>query len=236
MSVLTSLGILFLAVLCCWFLQLVPSVFAIFYHYASAKSTKEKTLDLSSYFLIGSELITGILLFVLYFIVFEFLSDNPFLDTTIIKWIVAGIIAALGFFIMFFYYRKDKKGTALFITRKAANSLTMRAKTARKKSDIFMLGVVSGIMEIFFVLPVYLIVVTEIIRFPGEDFLQPVLLFLFILFSMSPVMTMRGHFWRGKNLAEVERAREKNKNFSKIILGSTYVLLAILIVLFRIFA
>ncbi len=236
MSILTSLGILVLSVLACSFLQIAPSVFAIFYHYASAKGTKEKTLDLSSYFLIGSELINGLLIFVLYFIVFEFLNDNPFLDLTVFEWIAAGIVAALGIFIIFFYYRKDKKGTALFIPRKTARSLMVCAKTARKKSDIVMLGIVSGMTELVFSLPIYLITVTEIIRIPGEDFLQPFLLFLFIILTMLPIMTMRGHFWRGKNLAEIERSREKNKNFSKVILGSVYVLLAISIILFRIFA
>lgn len=224
-----------MGVFACAFLQLLPGVFAIFYHYASAKNSRDKTLDLSSYFIIGAEMMTAVILFLLYFVISNFLNDNPNLDLKIFQWIVSGILLMLGFFVLIFYYRKGE-GTKLFISRKMANNLTLSAKNAKKPSDIFTLGMTTGLLELFFTLPIYVVIITEIIKFPGDIILQPVLALLFVIISILPAMVMRSQFYRGrKNLADIERARVKNKNFCRIMIGVSYILLAIFIISFRIF-
>lgn len=236
MSVLTSLGILILAVFACGFLQLAPSIFAIFYHYASAKNSRDNTLNLSGFFIVGQMMMTMVILFVIYFALYHFLLDNPLLNINVFYWILAGILALLGLFLLIFYYRKSE-GTELFLSRKMAKNITGRARSAKKASDVFALGMTSGIFELVFTLPVYIVVILEIINFESDNVLyQPLLFFSFVIFSMMSTFATRGQFYRQrKNLAEIVRMRKKNKTFYRIMLGTSFILLAVFIVSFRIF-
>ncbi len=236
MSVLTSLGIIILAIFACAFLQLTPSVFLIFYHYASARFSREKLLDFSSFFVVGTASMTATLLFLMYFSIFHFILDNPTLDLTIVRWGVAGVLFALGLFSIFFYYRKGP-GTRLFISRKMAKKITTNARGIRKTSDAFALGMTIGILELLFTFPIYLVAITEIVFFPSDNVaIRPLLLFVFTIATMFPLLTIRGQFFRfHKNLADIERSREKNKLFTRLMIGSSYILLAVLLICFRIF-
>ena len=102
MSVLTSLGILILALFACGFLRLVPSIFAIFYHYASAKNSRDNTLKLSSFFIVGHMIMAMVILFVIYFALYHFLLDNPTFDVNAFYWVIAGILALLSLFLLCF--------------------------------------------------------------------------------------------------------------------------------------
>lgn len=235
MGILTSVGILLLSVFACAFLQLTPSVFLIFYHYASAKYSRKNVLDFSSFFIVGVAAMTALVLFLLYFAIFHFLTDNPGLNLDLYTWIVAGILIALGFFCLFFYYRKGP-GTQLFISRNFANKITTQARRVRKPFDAFSLGLATGTVELIFSLPIYVVVITEIVAFPVEStVIRPVLLFVFTLCTMFSVMSIRGQFYNfGRNLAEIEKRREKYKTFKKFMLAFSYFALAGLIIAFRI--
>ena len=238
MSVLTSLGILTLALFACGFLRLVPNIFAIFYHYASAKNSRDNTLKLSGFFVVGHMMMTMVILFLIYFILYHFLLDNPLLNVNIFYWVIAGILALLSLFLFFFYYRRGK-GTRLFLGRKLAKNISLRARNASKKpSDVFALGMTAGIFELIFVLPVYVVVILEIINFESDNILyQPLLFFTFVILSMASTFAMRGQFYRKrKNLAEIHRAQVKNRTFYRIMLSASFLLLAVFIVSFRIFS
>ncbi len=235
MSVFTSLGILFLSLFACAFLQLAPSVFAIFYHYASARNSRKKALDLSSFFTVGMASFIVIVLLLLSFIIINFMNDNPALSMDIFAWIIAGLLIAIGIFVFCFYYRKGD-GTQLYISRKIAKSITSMARNAKKPSDVFALGLAVGVAEVFLTLPIYCVVTYEIINFPGEIIWKPVLFILFVILSLIPTMSIRGQFlMRERNLAEIQRSHVKNKNFFRFLIGFSYLLLAATIICFRIF-
>ena len=134
-----------------------------------------------------------------------------------------------------FYYRRGK-GTELFISRKAAKSILLKARTVRNSSDAFVLGLAAGIFEIIFVLPIYIVVVLEIIGSSVDNLLYaPILLFIFMFFTILPTFSVREQMYRRqKNLADIERSRVKYKMFYRIMLGTSYILLAAFIVSFRI--
>lgn len=231
MSVLTSVGILVLAVFACAFLQLAPSIFAIFYHYASARNSREKVFDLSSWFMVGAEIMCGTVLFLLYFSTFFFLDDNPGFNLTLPSYIMAGILFALGIFMLCFYYRR-RGSTELFVPRKIAKSIALRAKNAKKPSDIIALGMTASLMEFIFTLPVYLVVVVTLINLKCDAIWQPLLLITFIIFNMLPLMLVRSQFHFSRlNLAEIMRSKLKNKNFFRFALTISYMLLAAIIVI-----
>ena len=222
MSILTSVGIIVLAMLIQALLQLTPSVFSIWYHYALGKNSKNKVLDLSGYFVVGVESMVLLLAMIIYFVMLKV----PNTDLT--NLILAGILVAMGMFGFFGYYRKGRS-TELFISRKTARGFCAKAKTAHKKSDIFVLGIVTCVSELFLTLPLLIVVIMQAINFAITD--QMIIFAVYLLVVMTPTGVVRGNFLNGKNLADIQKTRVKNKNFYRIMIGCSYVVMAFLLVM-----
>lgn len=224
MSDLTSVGIIVLAMLIQALLQLTPGVFSIWCHYALAKNSKNKVLDLSGYFAVGIEMVASLMLMVTYFIFINMPNDE------MINWVLAGILVALGLFVFAWYFRKGA-GTELFISRKSAKGFYEKARTARKKSDIFVLGIVAYVSELFLILPLMIVIILQMRNF--EVGYQVAILAAYVMAAMTSFGTIRGRFLRGKNLAEIQRTRTKSKNFYRFLISSSYMVVAALLVISR---
>ena len=232
MSVFISLGIVILAMLIMACLQLTPSVFALFYHYALGKFSKRKASFLSLYFILGTEIIAACLYLSIFYLTCIFFFDNLHPETSILFWSLAGILAALGIFSFFFYYRRGP-GTRLFIPRKYAKALDVSAKSAKTRSDAFMLGALTGTCELAFTLPLYIVTCVEIMKMGAEGFSSNLLTIIYILIPVIPLFFIRWKFQTGRNLADIERSHVKDKFFNRLIITSCYILIAILIICFR---
>lgn len=235
MSILSSVAMLVLGFFACAFLQLAPSVFALFCHYASGKRGFKRLLDDSSFYNLGVACSSALLIFICYISVFYFLMDNPDLsmpefENIII--VVASILFAISVFILCFYYRKE--GTSLFIPRKLAKALAYRAKVAKSRSDIFALGMATGLCEIWFKLPVYLVVCFETIKLDAPIIWQPLILIAFVIVSFASAMSIRGQFlFADLNLAEIQRTRVKLKAYHRMVLFISYALLSVALIVLR---
>ena len=231
MSVFTSLEIFIISGLIIASLKLIPGIFALFYHYASGKYPAKKVSDLSIFFILGVETLP-----VLVFIILSFASRALlFTDITLTENItiatIAGLLFALSFSIFFFYFRRSK-GTELFISRKTAKRFIRRASNVKKRSNAFFLGLTSGLPELIFTLPLYLIIFIE----ASNNFKvtsSSAILLAFVLFIIAPIFLTYAYFRNGNNLANFERLRVKNKFFFRSFIASLYALLAILLIIFR---
>ena len=232
MSIFISLGIVILAMLIMGSFQLTPGVFALFYHYALGKYSKAKASYLSLFFILGTEIITTCLFLSIFYLTCIFFFDNLHPETSILFWTLAGILAALGFISFFFYFRRGK-GTKLFIPRKFAKALDACAKSAKTRSDAFMLGALSGTCELVFTLPLYLVTCVEIMKMGAEGFSSNLLTIIYILTPVFSLFFLRWKFQAGHNLADIQRSREKDKTFTRILLAICYILIAVLIICFR---
>lgn len=219
MSFFVSLGILILAILLQALLRLTPSVFTIFYHYALGKTSKTKAFDNSAYFICGVAVTTVLLLLSLYSLAFYF---------TIPSFILTIIFVILGIFSLLFYFRNGKS-TELFLPRKAAKNLTLKAKTIKKKSDIFVLGALSGAGELFMSLPLFVVVTTIVSRLDNLFMPRGFFIVFYVLASILPLIIIRAVFHSGRNLAEIQRFRVSNKNFYRFVIGEFYLLIAFLL-------
>ena len=233
MSGLTSVGIIILVMLIQGFLQLKPGVFLLFRHYASARHSAKKVFDLNGFFFMGVETITAIFLMLTFFAVFALCPSGVF-DTTIFKWIEAILMIILGIAAFFCYFR-HKRGTELFIPRRLESSLEHLAKNVKTGSDAFALGVVSTIGEFMWSLPLYFVFLIEVLNFE-ELIVPPLLMVLFILISIISMLVIRFKFGSGYNLAEVQRTRVKNREFYRLIISVSYLIIATIIITFRILA
>lgn len=235
MSVFISVGIVILAMLIMASLQLVSGVFALFYHYALGKFSKKQAATLSLFFILGSEIIAAFLFIAATFLSYVlFLNDlNP--RNNILTWIFAGILIALSFASFFFYFRyPHSKDSRLFIPRKFAKTLYLRAAKVKSPSDAFTLGAFANIPELIFTLPLYIITATEIIYTHTEYFADDFLTILYILVPTIPLFILYYSFRSGRNLADIIKSRIRDKAFHRLCLGFSYLTIAILIICFRI--
>lgn len=217
------------------FLQLQPGVFMFLCHYTAGKYSKSRASLLTLFFILGVETSSACLFLCSYYIANMFFLYNFRPDTSIFAWISAGILIALAFASLFCYFRPGR-GTQLFIPRRFAAALDHSARFTASRSDAFILGAFSGLCELVFTLPLYIITCVEII-ITSVDFPPSFLLALFyILVPTIPLFFIRWSFKSGRNLADIQRARVHNKPFVRTLLFFSYLAIAALIIFFRITA
>lgn len=233
MSVFSSVGIIIIAMLIMASLQLTPGVFALFYHYASGKYSKKRVSRLSLFFILGAEVISACLFLSSYYIAYFFFLGKSRPEHSVFAWFGIGVLVALSIASFFFYFRRGK-GTQLFIARSFADALNESAKSIKTRSDAFALGAVSSTCEILFTLPLYIITAIEIIELSSENFTSDILTIIYILTSAIPLFITNFLFQSGHNLADIERTRVKDKTFTRLIMGFSYLIIAILIIHFKI--
>lgn len=232
MSVLTSLGIVFVVIFIFVFLHFTPSVFLLFRHYACAKYSRKKTHDLDGYFMMGVELAT-VIMFVIALFFASFVESRGITYTLLFNWITAGFCVAFGIFAWFYYFKKGD-GTSTFVSRKITHPLLTQVKRTKTKSDTFFLGFASIVGDLLLILPLLFICSLEIQRQCFNlVFVIGSVVAIFIA-SFLPILYFRICFRGGKNLADIQRKREQNKNFSRAVISLGFILIAIIIIGFRI--
>ena len=230
MSVFTSLGILIIAMLIMALLQLVPGVFLLFRHYASGKYSARKASDLALFFILGVETAVVIIFLSLYFIITAISATIIDFNNEYYYWFMSTIFVIICFAILFCYYRKST-GTKLFISRSLAHKLDHKARTAKSRSDAFMLGITSIIPEIIFTLPLFIISITSITSVVAESVLRSGLIILFAISAILPLIIYNIAFTTNHHLASFIKFRFKNKTFIRLIISFLYLSLSIIIII-----
>ena len=213
---------LILVVLIQSMMQLTPGIFLLFYHYLIGRKSTKKASDYSLYFILGSLTYIVIIWLACYGIIFNIFCSQSNLNIDIFIWIMAGILFAESILVFFYYFRKSK-ATALFIPRSTANQIEMQTKNIKTRLDAFLLGFFSGMPELFFTLPIY--IVSTIGLMSLNNFPRFVFIIIYIIFAISPLFYIRSLYKYDYNLAEIERRRVKTKPFIKLILCISYLLL-----------
>ena len=205
-------------------MQLPSGTFALFYHYALGKTSIKNADDRALSFILGAEIFTTILWLLIYFLTFTFFYNFPnFYD--LFLYIMSGIFLAEALITFFFYYRKGKKSTALFISRKTAAGIINRTKKARTRSDCILIGALVGIFELIFTLPLYLISTSVLLNFPALP--RILLIAFYVLASVLPLFIVRYAFRLNNNLADIQRFRVKIKPIVKLIFFFGFLALAL---------
>lgn len=235
MSFFVSLGIVIIAMLIMACLQLQSGLFSLFYHYASGKYSKAKASRLTIFFIFGAEIAAACLFLSSYYIANLLFLYQFRPETSFFAWIIVGMLMAMALMSALCYFRRGS-GTRLFISRKCANNLNLHAKNAKSTSDAFALGALSSVCELPFTLPLYIVTSMEIIEMTVEFYPSHILTILYIIIPTIPLFVIRWRFKNGYNLADIQRSRAKDKNFTRIILCFSYIAITILFIYFRILA
>lgn len=210
------------------FLQVSTATFAIFYHHALAKTSDQKADDRSLSFVLGVEIAIAIFFLATYFIITFFMPEKYF-ENPVFLWIMSGIFLAIGIFMFFFYFRPGKKlrkTTELYIPRRLAKFLLVRAEHSKSRFSTILLGFITTIIELPFILPLLIVSSVGILSLsPRFGF---VFIIAYIIIATLPLFTIRTFYCTGHNLAEIQRARVKQKLFFRFVLTLSYLLLAII--------
>ena len=231
MSVFASLGIVILSMLIMASLQIVPGVFALFYHYALGKYSRQKASTLGLFFILGTEVISACLFLSSYYLVYVFFLYFSRPEESYFVWLIAGIFLALAISCFFYYYRKNS--TTTFLSRNYAKTLRHHARKVNKPSDAFVLGALSNTCELVFTLPLYIITAIEIMEMHTQYTADDLLTVLYIITPTIPLFFIYYKYHTHHNLADILRSRAKDRIFTKFILGFSYLTIAILILYFR---
>lgn len=138
--------------------------------------------------------------------------------TPAIVWAMSsGIVIALGISVWLFYYRRQSRGTLLWVPRGIAGFLTERSKHTKSSSEAFSLGLSSITAEFLFLLGPILVSALALIHLPAVWQLAGVGLYTAI--SMGSLVAVSMLIGSGHGLGRIQKWRESNKQFLQFAAG-----------------
>ena len=163
---------------------------------------------------------------------FCFLIGNFFGGSLSIEWLVisVGILIATGAVMWLFYYRKGKTSTELWLPKSFTNFIRKKARNTNDNVEAFSLGLLSSFAEIPFSLAIYFVVANCILNLSG--WLQVAAAISYAIFTAVPLLVLKLRVKTGKSAIEAQKWRVRNKAFSKVFSGSSFMLLAMFVLAF----
>lgn len=221
MDIPTSLAIVAFAALIHASFQLSVSVLTLLSgHALGAKKSRARVLRLTTSYTTGAGVMTLLLLsFTSLIFLHAFGTNIPLLVWAM----VCGLVFGIGIAVWLFYYRRNTKGTELWIPRSFAKFLTNRSKKTQQSAEAFSLGLTTVISELVFIIPTVAIAALVLIGLPPVWQLVGIALYTFI--SLFGLLVVWGLIGRGKSLARIQKWRADNKRFLQFSAGSALIVL-----------
>ena len=230
MDIFTSVGILLLAATIHATLQLGQGVFLILHHASSTRYFSSKIKNLTGSFVSGVGLTTFFGLSAICFLLF-YLAYGLFPSIVLI--VIVSLLALLAIFMWFFYYRHGHS-TELWLPKPIARYITARARSTHSNTEAFSLGILTCVFELPISAILLVLAASSILALPAAWQLLSIL--IYTLFVVAPLFVMQLAFRRGKTVVDIQRWRLRNKNFLRIISGIGFIVLAIFVFTFEVFA
>jgi len=222
MDIISSLAVVTFAALIHASFQLSVSVLTMLSgHAIGTQKSSRKLQGLTSSFVIGSGLMTILLLS---FIALVLLHLYGSLMPLIVWSVASGLLIGVGVAVWAFYYRREK-GTSLWIPRGVARYLSDRTKQTDQTAEAFALGLVSVVGELLFIIAPLLISALALITLPGAWQLFGLL--WYTLVSLLGLIIVWVAVGSGHKLSAVQHWREDNKHFLQFAAGAGMIILGL---------
>lgn len=222
MEAYVSFSIIILCGLVAASLQLPLGTLMLLYHASLGKNIRVKTKKLASSFISGVTLMNFLLFGTAIFLISALSFNGVLSDLSYI--IIFSILIILGFIAWAFYYKR-KGSTELWLPRQLARYIDSRAKVTNDLSEAFSLGLLIPLSEILFSFPLFILAADAVLHL--DTIYQTLGLVVFTIFGSLPLLVLRIFVRKGKNIAEVQRWRLKNKSFFRFFTGAGFIILAI---------
>lgn len=216
MDIPSSLSIIFLAALIHASFQLSVSVLTLLSgHAIGSKHSHARLLRLITSFVFGAGVMTILLLSFISLILLHFFGAN----TPEVVWsMVCGLLVGIAISVWTLYYRRNEKGTKLWIPRGVADYLNGRTKSTKLSAEAFGLGLSSVTGEILFIIAPLMIAALTLIQLPAMWQLAGI--GMYGLISMLPLIIVWVLIGSGHSLGQIQKWRESNKYFLQFAAGS----------------
>ncbi|MBR3319749.1 hypothetical protein IKG20_00340 [Candidatus Saccharibacteria bacterium] len=221
MEVYISLSIIILCGLIAASLQLPLGTLLLLYHASIGKNIRIKTRKLASSFISGVTLMNFLLLGTTIFLLAVLTPEGKL--PPVAYYVIFGLLCALGIIAWFLYYKR-KGSTELWLPRHLARYIDSRAKTTNDCSEAFSLGLLVPLSEILFSLPLLALSADAVLHL--DTVYQALGLVIFTVFGSLPLLVLRIFIRKGRNVAEVQRWRLRNKTFFRFFTGAGFIILA----------
>ena len=190
-------------------------------HTFGRTASKNKLLKLSSTYLLGSAVMTLLLVSFATLVAHNIFGVQA--EPTV--WaIVSGLVVGVGLSVWLFYFRRSS-GTILWIPRQIAEYLHDRTKHTNSGVEAFALGTMTMIGELLFTAaPLTVASLTLIGLNPSWQLFG---LGVYVVTSLLPLVAMWMLIGGGHKVSELQDWREKNKYFMQFVAGSGLIILGI---------
>ena len=227
MSDLFNIAIVLLAGLTQASLQLSFGALILLYHASISKHRRSKTRFLAKSYIIGSGVISFLMVGTIAFILSHIFNGQH--DATFTIMILIGILLASSVVMWKFYFRKGSK-TQLWLPRSFATFIQKKTKKTDDVIEAFSLGVLSSFAEMPISLALYVVAAYGILQM--SVFWQVIALIAYALLSVMPLLVLKVRLKTGRNVVEIQRWRVENKSFLKYFSSFSFITLAATILSF----
>lgn len=227
MSIFVSLGLIILSAFVHATLQLGTGSLVLLLTSVIGKNYPARAKSLARSFISGF----GLFIFLaLTFASFTVSYLGSFTFPPIFLAILTGLLFADALIMWFFYYRPGKS-TALWLPRSTAHFFTSRLAQIKTTTDAFSLGVFVCLAELPLSLALFFTATLGITALP-ETYRGFALVF-YIIIATLPLFITNFIAFHGRTVVEIQRWRVKNKTFFKILSGVLFLILAVFIFAFK---
>ncbi len=229
MSEIISIGIIFLAALTHAFLQLGLGSLLLLYHASLGKHIRPKTRMLVSSFISGFGMIVLLAIAAACYILFS-IFDGKSLPIELLSALI-GIIFSMAIIMWTLYYRRGKT-TELWIPKTVAKFISSRAEVTNSNTEAFSLGLLACFAEFPLSFALVVIAANSILELNIIE--RNIALVGYVIIVLLPLIIARFCIRRGKTVVEIQRWREKNKTFLRVLAGILFVVLGLFLIAYRV--
>ena len=225
MSDLLSISVIALAGIVKASLQISLGGLVLLYHSSMGQHRRRKTRYLAKSYIWGALAISFLAVCAGAFILERIFQGEIAREAV---FVVSGMLLASAAVMWLLYYRRGRQSTQTWLPKSLTHYISRRARATGDNIEAFSLGMLSAFVELPLTIAIYAVVANCLIS-TTQPFLA---LGIYLAVIALPMVLLKLRMKTGRNVAEIQRWRIQNKAFVRIISGSGFAVLAVVVLTF----
>ena len=225
MSDLLSIAVIALAGIVQASLQISLGGLVLLYHSSMGQHRHRKTRYLAKSYIWGALAISFLAVCAGAFILERIFQGEIAREAV---FVVSGMLLASAAVMWLLYYRRGRQSTQTWLPKSLTHYISRRARATGDNIEAFSLGMLSAFVELPLTIAIYAVVANCLIS-TTQPFLA---LGIYLAVVALPMVLLKLRMKTGRNVAEIQRWRIQNKAFVRIISGSGFAVLAVVVLTF----
>lgn len=222
MSDLLSIATIALAGIVQASLQLSLGGLVLLYHSSMGQHRRRKTRYLAKSYIWGALVISFLAVCAGAFLIEQIFQGAIAREAV---FVISGILLASAVVMWLLYYRRGKQTTQTWLPKSLTRYIARRAGNTKDNIEAFSLGMLSVFVELPLTLAIYAVAANCLVT-TTQPFIA---LAVYLSIVAVPMVALKLRIKSGRNVAEVQRWRIRNKQFVRIISGGAFAVLGFFI-------